>query len=71
MDQTSWSIIGALAGAVAGEAGFIVKLYADLREAHRELKESQEARIAQAEEHHRELLVLKGMIEKKRLGGTP
>lgn len=70
MDATAWTIIGAMGTAIVGLAGFVGKLYADLKEARRDLVECQEARITQAQEHYRELSTLKDMILKRK-GNSP
>lgn len=53
---------------MVGLAGFITKMYADLKEARKELGRCQEARIAQAEEHYRELSVLRDIVKAKKGG---
>lgn len=69
MDSTAWTIIGGMGTAIVALSGFITKLYADLKAARADLKACQEARIAQAEEHFREMLALRDIVRAKKKGG--
>ena len=71
MDAVCWTVIGALATAVAGVSGFAAKVYGDLKDARAELSASQNARVAVAEAHQRELETLKEMLKRKKKGGPP
>lgn len=66
MDSTSLTIIGALGMAIVALSGFITKLYSDLAAARAALVECQQARIATAEEHYRELAVLRNAVKRKK-----
>lgn len=72
MDAACWGALSAMGAAVAGVAAFAGKVYLDLKGARAELSESQNARVAAAEEHKRELVALRDMLGKKRgKGGQP
>lgn len=71
MDTTCWTALGAMGAAIGGVATFAGKVYSDLKDARKELSDSQNARIAQADGHERELVALKDMIQKKKKGGQP
>lgn len=51
---------------ISGVAGFAAKIYKDLKDSRKELSESQSARVETADEHAREIVVLKSMILARR-----